>query len=158
VWVCREYGTAFKAIDFLKECERATPGNEAEDAIRTCLAKQAVLKLSFATFIFFAIHLFAVTILITAFEDKVQVAQAAQAGLRLFYVHPALDLTPFRLSSGTLSFTLSVQLKGCKQTATFRAIAHYRNLFAFSCMHFVVLVITTIQSHLHSDAHRSFTS
>jgi hypothetical protein len=76
-WVCREYGAAFDGIDVMKDCAKATHG---EDAIRKCFAKQAVLRLSVATFIFFTMHLFVITALIN-FGDNIEFAQAAQAGL-----------------------------------------------------------------------------
>lgn len=82
VWVCREYGSAFASVGSMVECHHASSELD-EDAVKKCVAKEGVLRLSFATFIFFTAHLVLLLVLSFCYREG-RHAQLAQAGAAPF--------------------------------------------------------------------------
>ena len=78
VWVCREYGSAFASVGSMVECHHASSELD-EDAVKKCFAKEGVLRLSFATFIFFVAH-FVLLLALSLCCPEGRHAQLVQAG------------------------------------------------------------------------------
>lgn len=90
-WACREYGAAFSSLECMHECKRASSEN-GEDAAVKCFAKEAVLRISFATFLLYAGHFLLISALLTLNRDTVRPAQVAQAGMHPHACAPSARL------------------------------------------------------------------
>lgn len=83
-WICRRHGTSFDSFARFSSC-RGAPDESV------CFRKEAVLRISFATFIFFALHV--VAIFVTAAikgpdqEDVEKAVCALHAGVHVMLEH-----------------------------------------------------------------------
>lgn len=77
-WLFRETGNSFQSVSSMDAC-RSRQGI-SEDESNQCYAKEAVLRMAFATFIFFAAHFAVIAVLLAWPVTRHGAARAAHAG------------------------------------------------------------------------------